>query len=79
MNSPFAHVLGMNSSFNPVDRIVFLGHCPDRSGLVKQISQFFAAKGANLTNLQQHTERDRFFIRLEGEWHWASTILPPLD
>ncbi len=66
----------MNSSFHPVDRIVFLGHCPDRPGLVKQISQFFAAKGANLTNLQQHTERDRFFIRLEGELEEKSPILP---
>ncbi len=46
--------------------MIFLAHCPDRVGLLAQITQFFALQGVNITGLEEHAERGRFFIRIEG-------------
>jgi formyltetrahydrofolate deformylase len=47
--------------------IIFLGHCSDTVGLVAKISGFFAERGINILHLEEHAERGRFFIRIEGE------------
>ena len=46
--------------------MIFLAHSPDQIGLIAKISQFFATEHVNIVNLEEHTERDRFFIRIEG-------------
>jgi formyltetrahydrofolate deformylase len=47
--------------------MIFLGHCPDNVGLIARICKFFAERGINITNLEEHTESRRFFIRIEAE------------
>ena len=47
--------------------MIFLAHCPDRVGLIAEISSFFAAHKVNILQLEEHTERGRFFIRIEGQ------------
>jgi formyltetrahydrofolate deformylase len=47
--------------------MIFLGHCPDNVGLVAKICKFFAERGINITNLEEHTEARRFFIRIEAQ------------
>jgi formyltetrahydrofolate deformylase len=47
--------------------MIFLGHCPDNVGLVAKICQFFAKHGINITNLEEHAEARRFFIRIEAQ------------
>lgn len=47
--------------------MIFLGHCPDSVGLVAKVTAFFAHRHINITNLEEHTERDRFFIRIESD------------
>ncbi|MBF0417695.1 MAG: formyltetrahydrofolate deformylase, partial [Magnetococcales bacterium] len=51
---------------NPPSEIIFLGHCPDRVGLDARITGFFADELFNILDLSQHSERGRFFIRIEG-------------
>ncbi|MBF0270569.1 MAG: formyltetrahydrofolate deformylase [Magnetococcales bacterium] len=46
--------------------IIFLGHCPDQVGLDARITGFFAGELFNILDLSQHSERGRFFIRIEG-------------
>ncbi|GAB0057728.1 Formyltetrahydrofolate deformylase [Candidatus Magnetaquicoccaceae bacterium FCR-1] len=50
----------------PSSEIIFLGHCPDRVGLDARITGFFADELFNILDLSQHSERGRFFIRIEG-------------
>lgn len=40
-------------------------HCPERSGIVLEISDFLFKKGCNIVALEQHSEDDRFFIRIQ--------------
>lgn len=47
--------------------MIFLGHCPDTVGLVATICKFFAERRLNITNLEEHTEASRFFIRIEAQ------------
>ena len=47
--------------------MIFLAHCPDRIGIIAQISSFFATHEVNILQLEEHTERGRFFIRIEGQ------------
>ncbi len=47
--------------------MIFLGHCPDNVGLVAKICRFFAERVINITNLEEHTEARRFFIRIEAQ------------
>jgi formyltetrahydrofolate deformylase len=47
--------------------VIFLGHCPDNVGLVARISGFFAKHGISLLHLEEHTEQERFFIRIETD------------
>ncbi|MBF0309188.1 MAG: formyltetrahydrofolate deformylase [Magnetococcales bacterium] len=47
--------------------LVFLGSCPDRVGLIAAVSGFFAMARVNIVKLEQHVERGRFFIRVEGQ------------
>ncbi len=47
--------------------MIFLAHCPDKVGLIAQVTNFFAEENLNILQLEQHTERKRFFIRIEGE------------
>lgn len=51
----------------PLADIIFLGHCPDKVGLVAAITRFFAQENVNILNLEQHSERGHFFIRIEGK------------
>ncbi|MBF0213653.1 MAG: formyltetrahydrofolate deformylase [Magnetococcales bacterium] len=51
---------------NDSSEIIFLGHCPDRVGLDARITGFFAGELFNILDLSQHSERGRFFIRIEG-------------
>ncbi|MGN7610856.1 formyltetrahydrofolate deformylase [Magnetococcales bacterium HHB-1] len=47
--------------------IIFLGHCPDRIGIIREIATFFSQEGVNILRMEQHTERDHFFVRVLGE------------
>ena len=47
--------------------ICFTYHCPDRPGIVAELSAFLAAHACNILALEQHVEEDRFFIRIEWE------------
>ncbi|MBF0132043.1 MAG: formyltetrahydrofolate deformylase [Magnetococcales bacterium] len=51
---------------NPSE-IIFVGHCPDRVGLVACITHFFASENFNILDLAQHSEQGRFFMRVEGK------------
>lgn len=44
--------------------MILLGHCPDSVGLLALVCNFFAERGLNIVNLEEHTENERFFIRL---------------
>ncbi|MBF0126079.1 MAG: formyltetrahydrofolate deformylase [Magnetococcales bacterium] len=50
---------------NPSE-IIFMGHCPDRVGLVARVTNFFAGEHFNILDLAQHSEQGRFFMRIEG-------------
>lgn len=56
--------------------MIFLGHCPDNVGLVAKICKFFAERGINITNLEEHTEASRFFIRIEAQGLEEERMLP---
>lgn len=47
--------------------IIFLIQCPDRKGLVAQISGFFYQRGFNIVHCQQHTDltTGQFFMRVK--------------
>jgi formyltetrahydrofolate deformylase len=47
--------------------ICFTFHCPDRPGIVAELSAFLAEHRCNILALEQHVEQDRFFIRIEWE------------
>lgn len=47
--------------------MIFLGHCPDSVGLVAKVSSFFADHDVNITDLEEHTEQNRFFLRIESD------------
>jgi formyltetrahydrofolate deformylase len=47
--------------------ISFTFHCPDRPGIVAELSAFLAERRCNILALEQHVEEDRFFIRIEWE------------
>ena len=47
--------------------MIFLATCSDRVGLIAEISGFFSAHKVNILQLEEHTERGRFFIRIEGQ------------
>lgn len=42
-------------------------HCPDRPGIVAELSVFLAQHRCNILALEQHVEDSRFFIRIEWE------------
>ncbi len=49
-------------------RAVLVVKCPDRPGIVAAISSFLFARGANITELDQHSSEDEwgvYFMRLE--------------
>lgn len=45
---------------------ILLMSCPDRKGIVASVSTFFAERGFNIVNCQQHTDpvEGRFFMRI---------------
>ncbi len=47
--------------------MILLGHCPDRTGLVSKISGFFEEKNLNILQLEEHTERGEFFLRVHAQ------------
>jgi len=47
--------------------ICFTFHCPDRPGIVAELSAYLALHRCNILALEQHVEDDRFFIRIEWE------------
>ncbi|MDA8617796.1 formyltetrahydrofolate deformylase [Gammaproteobacteria bacterium] len=47
--------------------ICFTFHCPDRPGIVAELSAYLAQHRCNILALEQHVEDDRFFIRIEWE------------
>ena len=47
--------------------ICFTFHCPDRPGIVAELSAYLAQQRCNILALEQHVEDDRFFIRIEWE------------
>ncbi len=55
--------------------MIFLGHCTDKVGLIAKITNFFATEELNILQLEQHTERGRFFIRIEGEEQGSSQVV----
>lgn len=59
-------------------RNILLLHCPDRPGIIADITNFLAAEGANTMYLEQHVDREQgqFFMRLEYEYD-SDTL--PLD
>lgn len=44
-------------------------HCPDKSGIVTNLTKFIHENNGNIINLEQHVDRenDRFFMRIEWE------------
>ncbi len=50
-----------------MNSIIFLIDCPDRKGLVANISTFFYERGFNILHCQQYTdvERNQYFMRLK--------------
>ncbi len=40
-------------------------HCPDQSGIVAEISDFLSTNNCNIIALEQHSENERFFIRVK--------------
>jgi len=46
--------------------MILLAHCPDSTGLVAKISNFFASDNLNILKLEEHTERGQFFIRIQS-------------
>ena len=47
--------------------MIFLGHCPDAVGLLARLCGYFAFEGINITDLEEHTEQGRFFLRCVGD------------
>jgi formyltetrahydrofolate deformylase len=39
--------------------------CPDQPGIIANVTHFLFGLGANVTNLDQHSNGERFFMRLE--------------
>ena len=48
-------------------RAALLFSCPDQSGIIAEITQFFANKKLNIIDLEQHSCDGNFFTRLEWE------------
>lgn len=54
-----------------MERGVLLTQCPDRPGLIAQISEFVFSRGCNILKMDQHTTAEaggRFFARLDFCW-----------
>jgi len=47
--------------------ITLIFHCPERRGIVLEISDFLFQKGCNLVALEQHSEDNQFFIRVKWD------------
>lgn len=45
--------------------MIFLAHCPNKIGLVAMISKFFKENNLDITTLEEHAEREYFFIRIK--------------
>lgn len=59
------------------DTAVLLLSCPDRKGIVAEISSFIFRNGGNIINSDQHTDRETatFFMRIE--WELAGFTIAP--
>jgi formyltetrahydrofolate deformylase len=55
--------------------MIFLGSCKDSVGIVAKISGFFAEHNENILHLEEHTEDDRFFIRIETDCCGSRQVL----
>ncbi|SEP96020.1 formyltetrahydrofolate deformylase [Neolewinella agarilytica] len=55
---------------------ILLIHCPDQPGLVAQVTEFVHKNRGNITNLDQHVDRDlnHFFMRIE--WDLTDFVIP---
>lgn len=49
----------------PQENAILLIHCPDKSGLIHDITGFLLAHQGNIVDLQQHIDSDAFFMRIE--------------
>ena len=58
------------------DHAILLIHCPDRPGLVAQVTEFVHKNRGNILSLDQHVDRSagRFFMRIE--WDLAGFLIP---
>lgn len=59
-----------------VNTAIILMHCPDRGGIVAEITKFIHNHAGNIINLEQHVDRDnnRFFMRVE--WDLIGFAIP---
>ena len=49
------------------DSAVLLVHCPDRPGIIAAVTDFIREHNGNILDLDQHVDRDVFFMRLEWD------------
>lgn len=51
------------------DTAIIVMHCPDKPGIVTNITKFIHENNGNIINLEQHVDREnnRFFMRIEWE------------
>lgn len=51
--------------------ITLLIHCPDQSGIIASVTNFFAVNKGNIVYIDQHVDREQdiFFMRLESEFN----------
>lgn len=59
----------------PAETATLLIHCPDRPGLVHDVTGFIFAHEGNIVDLQQHIDGEAFFMRLE--WSLERFTLEP--
>ena len=58
---------------------VLLIHCPDRKGLVANVSGLLYRYGANITHADQHQDRDQGLFFMRVEWSLEGFNLPVFE
>ncbi|MCK5460450.1 formyltetrahydrofolate deformylase [Candidatus Gracilibacteria bacterium] len=48
-------------------RACLLFSCPDRSGIIAEVARFFSDRNINILTLEQHSEDEFFFVRIEWD------------